>query len=182
MIGLGFAYMALKNNERFVLSTFSDRLEFFKPRRGKKQIMSIVDFLGHKKPKGDMKLDEASALYKKKVSKQRSLMVIISDFLFPVEEIKSCLYRFKDNDLILIQVLDVVERTLNIEGDLRLLDLETNAHMRTYISPYLKKHYSQMLNDHIARIDQACDAVGAEFYSANTGQDIFDVFYDVLGG
>lgn len=181
MLGLGFAYMAMKNNERFVLSTFSDKLEFFKPRRGKKQIMSILDFLTHKKAKGDMKLDEASALYRKKVPKQRSLMVIISDFLYPIEEIRSCLYRFKEDDLILIQVLDVLERNLKLDGDFKLKDLETNAHMRTFISPYLKKHYSQMLNDHIARIHQACDQVGAEFYSANTGQKIFDVFYDVLG-
>jgi len=53
--------------------------------------------------------------------------------------------------------------------------------MRTFISPYLRKNYERMLNDHIARIHQACDLVGAEFYSANTGQEIFDVFYDVLG-
>lgn len=181
MIGLGFAYMAMKNNERFVLSTFSDKLEFFKPKRGKKQIVSILDFLNNKKPKGNMKIDEASALYRKKTSKTRSMMVIISDFLYPIEEIKSALYRFKENDLILIQVLDVLERDLRLEGDFRLKDLETNAQMRTYISPYLKKNYSKMLNDHIAKINQACDLVGAEFYSANTGQKIFDVFYEVLG-
>lgn len=182
MIGLGFSYMALKNNEKFVLSTFSDHLELFKPKRGKKQIMSILDFLSKKKAKGDMKLDEASALYKKKIPRQRSLMVIISDFLYPIEEIKSCLYRFKDNDLILIQVLDVLERDLKLEGDFRLQDVETKSHMRTFISPYLKKHYSKMMQEHIARINQECEAVGAEFYSANTGQKIFDVFYDVLGG
>ncbi len=182
MIGLGFAYMALKNNERFVLSTFTDKLEFFKPKRGKKQIMSILEFLSAKKAKGDMKLDEASALYKKKISKQRSLMVIISDFLYSIDEIKNCLYRFKDNDLILLQVLDVLERDLKIEGDLRLQDLESKAHMRTFISPYLKKHYTQMLDAHIKKIHLECEAVGAEFYSANTGQKIFDVFYDVLGG
>jgi uncharacterized protein (DUF58 family) len=182
MIGIGFAYMALKNNERFVLSTFSDSLEFFKPKRGKKQLMSILEFLNMKKPKGDMKLDEASSLYYKKVSKQRSMMVIVSDFLYPIEEIRNCLYRFKNNDLILIQVLDTLERDLKLDGDFRLNDVETNQKMRTFISPYLKKNYEKMLNDHIARINNACEEVGAEFYSSNTGQEIFDVFYDVLGG
>src|SRR3989344_4679491 len=52
MLGVGFAYLALKNNERFVLSTFSDKLEFFKARKGRQQLASMVEYLNNKKPKG----------------------------------------------------------------------------------------------------------------------------------
>ena len=51
MIGLGFAFLALKNNERFVLSTFSDNLEVFKPKKGRSQLANVVHYLNNKKPK-----------------------------------------------------------------------------------------------------------------------------------
>ena len=35
MLGLGFAYLSLRKNEKFVLSTFSDQLDVFKPKKGK---------------------------------------------------------------------------------------------------------------------------------------------------
>src|SRR3989344_6727309 len=50
-LGLGFCSIALKNNEKFVLSTFDTSLEFFRPQKGQRQLGAIIDFLGSKKPK-----------------------------------------------------------------------------------------------------------------------------------
>lgn len=180
MLGVGFAYLAMKNNERFVLSTFSDGLEVFKARRGRAQLASMLDYLNKKKPKGVSNLDASLANYKKMID-SRSYVVIISDFLYPVEEIERALFRFKHHEVVLIQVLDEMERDLKLEGDFRLQDLETDEEMRTYINPFGRKQYHEMLEKHIAEIKRACDAVGAKFYSANTGQNVFDVFYDILG-
>ena len=179
MIGLGFAYMAMKNNERFVLSTFSDQLELFKPRRGRKQLVSILDYLNDKKARGATDLLQAMSNYRKVIN-TKSLIVIVSDFLYPIDRIRSSLYQFKDHDLILIQVLDKAEKELDFEGDFKLRDLESNNMLRTFISPYGRKKYGEMLSAHIAAIAEVCGEVGAQFYSANTGQTIFDVFYDVL--
>ena len=55
LIGLGFAYLAMKKNERFVLSTFSDTLEPFRPERGRKKILEAVEHLRNKKPGGGSK-------------------------------------------------------------------------------------------------------------------------------
>jgi uncharacterized protein (DUF58 family) len=49
MLGLGFAYMAMKHNERFVVSTFADRLEVFKPKRGRGNLVTVLDYLNTKK-------------------------------------------------------------------------------------------------------------------------------------
>ncbi len=38
-----------------------------------------------------------------------------------------------------------------------------------------------MLDEHNDKIKQACTEVNAQFYSSNTGQSVFDVFFDVLG-
>ncbi|MCX6708980.1 MAG: DUF58 domain-containing protein [Candidatus Woesearchaeota archaeon] len=180
MIGIGFAYLALKNNESFVLSTFSDALEVFRPKKGRAQLASMVEYLNSRKPKGLTKLDQSLAGYKKLIG-SKSYVVIISDFLYPIEEIKKALYFFKNHKLVLIQVLDKVERNLNLEGDFRLKDLETNEVLRTYLNPFARQQYEGMLEEHNGRIQQACTEVNAQFYSSNTGQSVFDVFYDVLG-
>lgn len=180
MLGLGFAFLALKNNERFVLSTFSDSLEVFKPKKGRAQLAAMVEYLNSRKPKGVSKLQECLGNYRKLIN-TRALVVIFSDFLYPIEEIKAALFQLKRNQLVLVQVLDKVERNLDLEGDFKLRDLETNNIMRTFINPYGRKEYARMLNEHIEKIQQACNEAGAQFYSANTGQNVFDVFYDIVG-
>jgi uncharacterized protein (DUF58 family) len=180
MLGVGFSYLALKNNERFVLSTFSDALEVFKPKKGRAQLASMVQYLNDKKPSGMSKLIESLGNYKKLID-SRSYVVIISDCLYPVEEIRKALFLFKNHTVILIQVLDKVERHLNLEGDYKLKDLETKETLRTYINPFARKQYDNMLDEHIGKIKQACIETGSKFFVADTSQDVFDVFYDILG-
>ncbi len=180
MIAVGFAYLALKNNERFVLSTFSDSLEVFKPKKGRAQLASMVEYLNSRKPKGLSKLEQSLGNYKKMIN-SRSYVVIISDFLYAIEDIRKALFLFKNHKVVLIQVLDKMERNLELEGDFKLKDLETSEVMRTYINPFGRKQYSKMLSDHIAKIQQVCNEVGAQFFTADTGMSVFDVFFDVLG-
>ncbi len=180
MLGVGFSYLALKNNEKFVLSTFSDSLELFRPRKGRAQLASMVEFLNNKRPKGLSKLEQSLGGYKRLIS-SKSYVVIISDFLYDLEDVKKALRHFKNHRLILIQVLDKIEKNLDLEGDFKLKDLETNEVLRTFINPFARKQYSGMLQEHVDKLQQACNEVNAQFYSANTGQNVFDVFFEVLG-
>jgi len=155
-------------------------LEFFKARKGRGQLASMVEFLNTKRPKGLSKLEQSLSSYKKLLN-SRSYVVIISDFLYPVDDIKKALYLFKNHRIVLIQVLDKIEKNLDLEGDFKLKDLETNEVLRTFINPFARKQYSGMLQEHIDKLQQACTEAGAQFYSSNTGQNVFDVFFDVLG-
>jgi len=179
MIGLGFAYLAMKDNEKFQFSTFSDDLQIFRPRRGRGNLLNMVDHLNSVKPKGMSKFYENLSSYMKLV-KSRSLIVIISDFLIDLEEIKSALYLLGDHDIRIIQVLDAKERNLAIEGDLRLHDSETKGMLRTFISKRLRSHYENKLEDHISSIHSYCDALGIKFFAVTTDKPLFDVFYDML--
>ncbi len=180
MIGVGFAYLALKNNERFVLSTFSDVLETFKAKKGRAQLAAMVEYLNEKKPRGLSKLEQSLGGYKKLIN-SRSYVVIVSDFLYPIDDIRKALHYFKNHRVVLIQVLDKVEKNLDLEGDFKLKDLETNEVLRTFINPFARKQYAGMLQEHVDKIQQVCTEVGAKFYSSHTGQSVFDVFFDVLG-
>ena len=179
MLGVGFAYMALKNNEKFVLSTFADTLDLFKAQRGKRQLANIVKLLNEKKPKGESKFEASLTRYKKLIN-SKSFVVIISDFLYNPEEIRQALFRFKEHEVVLIQVLDKVEQELQIEGDFKLVDLESKSVLRTFISPFLRKNYSQLLANHQATIQKICTETGAHFFVFTTDVPIFDAFYKVL--
>lgn len=179
MFGLGFAYMAMKNNEKFVISTFADQLEVFKAQRGKAQLAKIVKYLNSKKAGGTTKLEQSLSKYKRFIT-SKSMVIIISDFMYDAEEIKRVAQRFKKHDLYLIQVLDAVEKNLELEGDYKLVDSETKTVMRTFISPLLRKNYFDMLTDHNSKIQKACTEIGAHFFSFSTDIPIFDAFYKML--
>ncbi len=179
-LGLGFAYLALKNNERFNLSAFSDTIDFFKARRGKTQLASMAEYLNSKKPKGAMTLEKSLGGYKKLIN-SRSYVVLLSDFLYPIEDIRKALQFFRNNQVVVIQVLDKVEKNLDLQGDFKLKDLESGAVMRTYINPYARKTYLKSLNEHSDKIKEIATQIGAKFYVADTGKSVFDVFFDVVG-
>ncbi len=178
MLGLGFAYLALRKNEKFVMSTFSDNLDVFKPKKGKKQLVSIVDYLNKKKPSGHSRLYYSLSNYKKLI-KSRSLIVIISDFLYDVSEVRNAIYSLKNNELVLIQLLDATERDISLKGDFHLKDVESGAKIRTFIGPLLKKFYSKNLQEHQSAIQKVADEVKAKFFRVYTDESIFDVFYKI---
>ena len=179
MLGIGFAYMAMKNNERFVLSTFAEKLERFTPKRGKKQLVAILDYLRTKKPEGKSKFEQSLQNYAKTI-KTRSLIVVISDFLYDLEEIKRSLFGFKNHEIILIQVLDEVETTMKLKGEFKLKDLETKTFMKASLNPFARKNYLDKLQEHNKRIKHLANQMGATFYSVTTDKPIFNTFFEVL--
>src|SRR3989344_6349154 len=94
MIALGFSYIAMKNNEKFVLSTFDDKLEFFRPQKGKHQLASILQYLNNKKAGGVSSFEKSLLSYKNLIS-SKALIIIISDFFYDTNEIQAILHRYK---------------------------------------------------------------------------------------
>jgi len=179
MIGVGFAYLSMKDNEKFQFSTFDETLEVFQPRRGMSQLASMVSHLNETKTKGHSKLLEAILQYKKVVG-TRALLVLISDFLMDPKEVIEALYNLGDHEIKIIQVLDPVEKELKYQGDFKLIDSEDNSMMRTFVSPRLRIQYQQHLDQHTAKIEEACNNLGISFHQVTTDTPIFDAFYRLL--
>jgi len=181
MIGIGFAYMALKKNEKFNFSTFSDTLNYFKARKGMNQLLEIITRLEKQKIDGVSKLDGAFEEYKKYLH-TKGYLVIISDFLYDLDEIKRVLARFSKHQVVAIQVLDPDERKLSVYGDLLLEDSELHTKLRTFISNRLLKNYRDKLEAHIYSIKDACEKMNVDFVSITTDRPVFDAFYAALRG
>ena len=181
MIGVGFAYLALKDNEKFQFSTFADTLEIFQPKRGMSHLAAMVQHLNSIKPRGYSKLLDTVRQYKKVIG-SKSMLVLASDFLVNIEEIREAFSFMGDHEIKIVQVLDRVEKELKMEGDMKLIDSETRGMLRTFISPRLRMEYQQQLDNHCAKIEEVCNTLNVDYNLAITDTPIFDTFYKILEG
>ena len=181
MLGIGFAYLALRENEKFQFATFADKLDVFQPRKGMSQLVSMVYTLNTTKPKGISNLREAIFQYKKVIG-SRALIVIISDYLVKLDDILESLYYLGDHEIKIVQIFDPVEKELKFEGDYTLKDSENTDSLRTFISQRLRLEYMGKLDGHCARIHEMCIKLGIGYYLVTTDTPVFDAFYKILQG
>ncbi|HHE36864.1 MAG TPA: DUF58 domain-containing protein [Candidatus Woesearchaeota archaeon] len=179
MIGLGFAYMAMRNNEKFNFSTFAENLNYLRARKGMNHLLAILGILEKLKIRGKTELRKAFDEYKKYL-KSKSFIVIISDFLYDIEEIKEVLARFTKHEVVVVQVLDPDERRLPFYGDIILEDSELHTKLRTFISNRLIRNYRDKIEHHIHAIKDVCEHLGHDFISVTTDMPVFDTFYAAL--
>lgn len=183
MIGAGFAYLVTKENERFALATYSEELKsILSPKRGRTHFLNAIAELNETQLAGRTNFQACAERYSKLI-KTRSLVVVVSDFLEPLESIELGMAKLASayNELILVQVLDAQELSLHgIEGDVKLHDLESAAAMRTYLSPRDKEEYKQRLGEHVHRVRKLSREVGADFYAFATATPVFQAFVEMM--
>lgn len=181
-LAIGFAYLVTKENEKFALSTYSDRInEVIQPKRGKKHFLKTVEYLSLKKSEGKTNIEVSMDEYIKFI-RSKSLIILISDFIEPVEEIERALYKVSRfvYDFIVINLLDPVERYLELKGDYKLYDMETERILKSYIGERFRKEYIKRVEDHLLKVNKICREINANFYSYTTDTPIFDVFLEIL--
>lgn len=180
MLGLAFAYLTQRHNDKFVFSTFAEDLTFLRPSKGMSQIASIVESLKKSQVKGESRFEYSMRRYKELIH-SKSIVIVISDFLINAEEIRKGLLRLgSKNEIKIIQVLDRDEVELKIEGDVNLHDAESNTVLRTYISKRLRQTYQGKLNEHTEQVHDLCNKAGAHFYQVVTDVDVFENFYRII--
>ncbi len=179
MLGLGFSYMAVKRNEKFTFATFSEKVKRLRPKKGTNQLIHILDIMSKLKADGESGFKHAMDEYKKNIS-GRSLIVLISDFLYNLDEVEEILHRYRRSEVYVIQVLDPAERELALSGDVLLEDAETHDKMRTFISRRMKSDYQNKLMHHIMKLKSLCEETDCAFVSVTSDTPIFEAFYHVL--
>jgi uncharacterized protein (DUF58 family) len=179
MIGLGFAHMALKRNERFTFATFSEKVSQLRPKKGANQLVSVFDVMSRMKVQGKSLFKDALDSYKKSI-RTKSLVVLISDFLYDLEEVRAVLATYRKSQVIVLQVLDQRERDMMLVGDVVLEDSESKLKLRTFISRRAQSDYHDKLLEHIYKLKDIAHESGASFLSVTTDTPIFETFYHVL--
>ncbi|MBU4076325.1 MAG: DUF58 domain-containing protein [Euryarchaeota archaeon] len=179
MLALGFAYLVTKDNEKFAVSMFSEEINITKPKRGRRYLSQTIDLLNSMELSGKTRFDYCMEKYAS-IIKSRSLVIIISDFMADTNAIRNAIFRLGNNELVLIQVLDPVETKLDLGGEARLIDLETEQKLDIYTSPRLRTEYQKRLSDHIAKIKEPSLQVGADFHTVTTDMPIFEAIFQII--
>ena len=179
MLALGFAYLVTKDNEKFGISMFADEINITKPKRGRRYLSQTINLLNSMELAGKTRFDYCLEKYAA-IIKSRSLVIIISDFMADAHAIRNAIFRLGDNELVLIQVLDPLEKNLDLGGEAKLIDLETDQKLDIYSSPRLRKEYQKRLDDHIANIREISITVGADFHTVTTDKPVFDAIFEVV--
>lgn len=119
------AFSAIKNNDKVGLIIFSDGVEkFVAPKKGKSHVLRVIREVLYHQPQGS-NTDIGQALeYLSKVSRRRSVVFLISDFLSSGYD-KALQIANKRHDIVAISLTDPREQELPDVGFIELEDAET---------------------------------------------------------
>jgi len=121
------AFSAILNNDKVGLVIFTDRVEtFIPPRKGRQQVLMILDELFRMKPRG-RKTDIGAALsFVGHIRKRQAIVFLLSDLMDCDYERGMKLLNAR-HDFVLMHIGDPLERELPETGLLDLEDPETGA-------------------------------------------------------
>ena len=143
-----------------------------------KRILSLLE-----KPSSGASTDLQRPLsHLAEIIRQRSLIIIVSDFLVPTESLRVPLsmLRARRHEVVLLRVLDPAEATLNLDKASMLEDIETGREM--YVDPVAAKaSYQSKFSKHESSLIEMAGQLGIGWTSLQTNESVEHALYDFLG-
>jgi uncharacterized protein (DUF58 family) len=175
-LAAALGYIGLKNLDRVGGAAFSSDLHStLTLGRGRKQILSLFDFLGRLSCAGETDLLAAVRSFTR-LFPHPGLVVLVSDLLDPrgarggLEELAR-----KKHDVLVIHVLNRDELNPGPLGDIALLDIERDRERRFYVDPDLVRRYQEEFSSFLTEIEGVCGRRKID-YLRTTTEKPFDQF------
>lgn len=177
-IGLAMAYMVSNTNDRFRLSVFSETVTDISSARRNPNMGDMIDTLNNLRKTPESRIEKCITEYSSKIE-NKSVVIIISDFLTELEQVESAVNRLKASDVVLVNTLDPRELEPDMQGDKILEDPESDSTLRTYVSRKTRKKYQEQIQSHTHQIEETADKYGAEYILTSTDENVFESFLKV---
>ncbi len=177
-LGLAIAYMVANTNDRFRFSVFSETVTDISSARRNPNMGDMVDTLNALGKTPESRIGRCLTEYASRIQ-NKSVVVVISDFLTELDEIEAGLKSLQNTDAVLVNVLDSTELEPEMQGDAILKDPESDLQLRTYLSSQTKQKYRERLDEHTAGIEEMANRNGAGYLKLSTGQNFFESFLNV---
>ncbi len=156
-LAAALSYMMIKQQDAVGLAMFDERVHtFLPPHATKGYLRQILIQLQKAVPAGKTGAGRSLHQVADRL-RRRGLVIIISDFLDEPTEVMSAVkhFRHKKNEVIVMQVLDPLERSFDFGTDAMFRDLETAERVTT--RPYqIQRAYRQAIQDFVARYKREC--------------------------
>lgn len=95
---------------------------------------------------------------------RRGLVIVVSDFLAPLDGVQAVLSRLvaRRHEVVVFQILDPAERSLQLDAATLLVDLETGKEM--YVDPHTaREQYNAKMQAHCERLHSDCRGLGIDY-------------------
>lgn len=169
------SYLMLAQTESVGLGVYGAKLEqWIAPRAGTHQLARLIDVLERSVPLGQARMPEAMQEVVDRLGR-RSLVIVVSDFFSPVQQLREGLARLRHDrhETILLQVLDRDEMQFPFRNWVRCRGLE--GERAQLVEPaVMRRIYLENFRNHRRSLEESCRAMGAEFYSFVTGKPLID--------
>jgi uncharacterized protein (DUF58 family) len=128
-VAIAVGYAATRRGNRLGTIAFGSEPTVERPRQGRRALLDTLALLRDLPPGGNGTLREALELADK-VTKQRALLVVVSDFRGPLDWRAPLLRLAGRHAVLAVEVRDPREQELADVGELRLVDPETGRQLR----------------------------------------------------
>ncbi len=165
------AFSALSNNDKVGLMLFCQEVEKYVPaKKGRKTILRILSEILQFSPR-QKKTDIGAAIkYLMQVTKKRSVVFIISDFL-DKDYTKSLAVLSQKHDVVALRVLDPAETILPKAGILELVDPETGDRFTVNsLSKKKRAEFARKVAEQDQLIEQTFKKIKVDLLTMHTGE------------
>lgn len=166
-------FSALQNKDKVGLILFTDEVELYlPPKKGTGHALRLIREILLFEPEGHRTSLSAPIHILKNAIRKRSLVFMISDFLFEEDLETDLRIVNRKHDLVSIQVSDPAELTLPPVGYVRLEDPETGEQVEVNTSnPRVRKAYQEQAKEWQASIDRQFKRLSIDKISLRTDEE-----------
>jgi len=175
------AYFLSHQGDATGLLTFDEQVREYLPARNRPGHLRHL-MLALEKPAHGSSTDVATPLRRiAELVRKRSLIVLISDLLAPIEALANALALLtaSRHEVIVFQTLDPAERTFDFDQAARFLDMETGRDL--FLDPSLARaEYVRRLEAHVESVRGMCESLGISHMLLDTSQPLELALFDFL--
>jgi uncharacterized protein (DUF58 family) len=175
------AYFLYLQGDAVGLLTFDDQIREYLPARHRTGHLRRLMLALEKTPAGQATNLSAALKRVVQLTRKRGLLVLLSDFLAPIELLESELISLtaSGHEVVVFQVLDPAELNFNFSQATMFQDLESGRTL--FIDPTAaRKQYLRQLENHCANLRGLCQRLGIPSYTISTDRPLELALFDFL--
>jgi uncharacterized protein (DUF58 family) len=170
-VAIAVGYAATRRGNRLGTISFGQQESFEAPRQGRRALLDTLQLLRELPAGGSGSLHDALELANR-VVKQRSLVIVVSDFRGPLDWRSPMLRLAGRHTVLAVEIRDPREQELADVGELRVVDPESGRQLRVDTSDRrLRERFAAAAADERAGLVRSLATVGVRHVALSTEGD-----------
>ncbi len=168
-LAAALGYLLTRQRDAVGLGLLGSRLNYLiRPHAGRRQFVRILAELAGTRGEGTTQLAAGLHAVARRV-KRRSLILLLSDLVDEPETVLDALghLAYRGHDVVVFQILDAMERDLDLSGPVVLEDPETGTRVVTD-ADHIREAYTRRVRDLVAGYERGVRGLGGDFVCMTT--------------